>query len=125
MKTQLKMMIALLLTLATSQVMAINFPTYIPQQHEVYVPVVVETVSMQIGEDIFRRENLTPMINSETGEAVVPYTEPSVSGPHRVIHNPDWEDEDIQPNPLGSAILPLLLLALGYGYIQYKKKELV
>ena len=68
----------------------------------------------------------TPMLN-EDGTATYngvtgPYNAPA--GPRKnTIGNPDEEDEDKNPNPLGDAVLPLMLLALAYAGMRLFRKK--
>ena len=40
------------------------------------------------------------------------------------IGNPDEEDDDDKPNPIGDAVIPLMLLACAYAiYMVYKRKQ--
>ena len=51
---------------------------------------------------------------------------PTTSGPRRVIDvNDEWEDEGDQSSPIGSPVLPLMLMALAFGgYVAIKRKRL-
>lgn len=130
MNTQLKMMLATLL------LMVVSVSAYAFEISSMSSPSI----------NVFQTTNLTPMIGEE-GFAVEPYSNTS-AGPRRArggcthvdtdrdglcdyckepvhIGTGNGSDVDWDPLPIGSAVLPLLLMALGYGYIQYKKKELV
>lgn len=67
-----------------------------------------------------------PVLDSN-GSALTPVTIDRKGGPSGTggpgTPNP-WDKKPEQQAPIGSGTLLLLLLAVGYGYIQYRKKEL-
>lgn len=62
----------------------------------------------------------TPLLN-EYGYAIDAYGTFNVSGPRRVMQ-PDADDEDFDENPIGSALLPLLLMLIGYAAFLQRRR---
>ena len=63
---------------------------------------------------------------SDNGSATQPYAAPRMIGARRndggSIAPPDDEDEDYKENPIGDALLPLMLLAVGYAAARRRVK---
>lgn len=61
---------------------------------------------------------------SDNGSATQPYAAPRMIGARRNdgIDPPDDEDEDYIENPIGDALLPLMLLAVGYAAARRRVK---
>lgn len=121
MKTQMNMMIALLLLMANTTIaQAINYPTYENTVRVVHYDANSLTPVYQAGDEVFQTSNLTPLVD-EDGYAVEPYGESLAGGgPRRVIHNPDWDEDESEPaNPIGSILILLLFALMHVAYIAY------
>jgi hypothetical protein len=122
--------IACLLVLGTTQAQAVKYKPYtgtscVNQRYDAAVtPTIGFTSTSAYATDDWTNPT-TPMLNADGSVSAGVYmAEQVVSGPHRIV-NPDGEDEDDTENgstqPLGDAILPLLLMAAAFCLIRRKR----
>lgn len=122
--------IACLLVLSTTQAQAVKYKPYtstscVNQRYDAAVtPTIGFTSTSAYATDDWTNPT-TPMLNADGSVSAGAYmAEQVVSGPHRIV-NPDEGDEDDTENgstqPLGDALLPLLLMAAAFCLIRRKR----
>ena len=122
--------IACLLVLSTTQAQAVDYKPYtgtscVNQRYDAAVtPTIGFTSTSAYATDDWTNPT-TPMLNADGSVSAGAYmAEQVVSGPHRIV-NPDGDDEDDTENgstqPLGDALLPLLLMAAAFCLIRRKR----
>lgn len=122
--------IACLLVLSTTQAQAVKYKPYtgtscVNQRYDAAAaPTIGFTSTSAYATDDWTNPT-TPMLNADGSVSAGAYmAEQVVSGPHRIV-NPDEDDEDDTENgstqPLGDALLPLLLMAAAFCLIRRKR----
>lgn len=122
--------IACLLVLGTTQAQAVRYKPYtstscVNQRYDAAVTPTIGFSSTSAYATDDWNKSTTPMLNADGSVSAGAYMgEQVVSGPHR-IDNPDKEDEDDTENgldePIGDAILPLLLMAAAFCLMRRKR----
>lgn len=124
--------IACLLVLSTTQAQAVDYKPYtstscVNQRYDAAAaPTIGFSSTSAYATDDWTNPT-TPMLNADGSVSAGAYMgEQVISGPHRIV-NPDGEDGDEVENgstqPLGDALLPLLLMAAAFCLI--RRKEMV